>query len=47
MPLNPGDNAPDFTVLDQRAEPFTLSASLREHKSRHLLFFYPKADTPG
>jgi peroxiredoxin Q/BCP len=47
MPLQPGDQAPDFTLLDQSGEPFTLSASLEEKKVRHFVYFYPKADTPG
>ena len=47
MPLKPGDKAPDFTLLDQHGEPFSLKKSLKERKARHLLYFYPKADTPG
>ena len=47
MPLMPGDDAPDFTLLDQHGEPFTLKTSLQERKARHLVYFYPKADTPG
>ena len=47
MPLEPGDEAPDFTLLDQHGQPFTLSASLEQTKAKHLIFFYPKADTPG
>jgi peroxiredoxin Q/BCP len=47
MPLKPGDEAPDFTLLDQQGEPFTLSKSLRRRKVSHLVYFYPKADTPG
>lgn len=47
MPLKPGDKAPDFTLLDQHGEPFTLSKSLKQRKVWHLIFFYPKADTPG
>jgi len=47
MPLSPGDNAPDFTLLDQNGEPFTLSTSLKQRKDLHLIYFYPKADTPG
>jgi peroxiredoxin Q/BCP len=47
MPLKPGDKAPDFTLLDQHGEPFTLSKSVKERKVRHLIYFYPKADTPG
>jgi peroxiredoxin Q/BCP len=45
--LKPGDTAPDFTLLDQHGEPFTLSKSLEARKARHLIYFYPKADTPG
>jgi thioredoxin-dependent peroxiredoxin len=44
--LKPGDKAPDFTLLDQDGNPFKLSQSLRR-KVRHLVYFYPKADTPG
>jgi thioredoxin-dependent peroxiredoxin len=47
MPLEPGDKAPDFTLLDQNGEPFSLSKSLRARKVWHLIYFYPKADTPG
>jgi len=42
--LKVGDPAPDFTVLTHEGEPLSLSA-LRGHKV--LLWFYPKADTPG
>jgi hypothetical protein len=38
--LKPGDKAPDFTLLDQDGNPFTLSKSLRR-KVRHLVYFYP------
>ena len=47
MPLKPGDKAPDFTLLDQHGEPFSLSKSLKGKKVWHLIYFYPKADTPG
>src|SRR5947209_10222957 len=47
MPLKPGDKAPDFTLLDQRGVAFTLSKSLKQRKASHLIYFYPKADTPG
>jgi peroxiredoxin Q/BCP len=47
MPPKPGDKAPDFALLDQNGEPFTLSKSLRQRKAAHLIYFYPKADTPG
>ena len=45
--LKPGDKAPDFTLLDQEGNKFTLSDSLKRRKVRHFLYFYPKADTPG
>lgn len=45
--LKPGDEAPDVTLLDQHGEPFSLAASLKRRRARHLVFFYPKADTPG
>ena len=47
MPLKPGDKAPDFTLPDQNGEPFSLSKSLKANKVWHLIYFYPKADTPG
>jgi thioredoxin-dependent peroxiredoxin len=44
MPLKPGDKAPAFTLLDQSGSPVKLA----DHKGRKvLIFFYPKADTPG
>ncbi len=44
MALSPGDDAPDFTLLDQHDHEVTL----RGHKGRKVLvYFYPKADTPG
>ena len=42
--LQPGDAAPDFTLKDQAGRPVSL-ASLRG--KRVVLYFYPKADTPG
>ena len=42
--LEPGDKAPDFTLTDQHGE----TLQLKDHKGRRvLIFFYPKADTPG
>ncbi len=39
-----GDAAPDFTLKDQNGE----SVSLASFKGRRVvLYFYPKADTPG
>lgn len=42
--LNAGDAAPDFTVKAHTGEDVTLS-DLRG--KRVVLWFYPKADTPG
>jgi thioredoxin-dependent peroxiredoxin len=39
-----GQPAPDFELPDQNGEPVTLS-SLRGQKV--VVYFYPKADTPG
>ena len=44
MPLQPGDKAPAFTLLDQRGDKVKLS-DLKGRKV--LVYFYPKADTPG
>ena len=44
MPLNPGDKAPAFTLLDQDGTKVKLS-QFKGHKV--LVYFYPKADTPG
>jgi len=42
--LNPGDQAPDFNAVDHQGNPIRLSG-LRGKKV--ILWFYPKADTPG
>ena len=42
--LSPGDTAPDFELPDQNGETVRLS-DLRGR--RVVLYFYPKADTPG
>lgn len=42
--LNPGDDAPDFTLPDKDGTPVSLSG-LRGRSV--VLYFYPKADTPG
>ena len=44
MALEPGDEAPDFTLPDQHGNPVKLS-DLRGQTV--VLYFYPKADTPG
>src|SRR5437899_3018017 len=42
--LNPGDKAPDFTGRDHNGNPVKLS----DFKGKTVvLWFYPKADTPG
>lgn len=42
--LNVGDKAPDFTVQAHTGE----GVSLSDYKGRRvILWFYPKADTPG
>jgi len=42
--LKPGDAAPDFSLVDQDGNPVKLK-SLRGEKV--VVYFYPKADTPG
>jgi thioredoxin-dependent peroxiredoxin len=42
--IEPGEKAPDFALPNQDGEPMKLS-SLRGKNV--VLFFYPKADTPG
>lgn len=42
--LNPGDPAPDFEVLDNKGN----TVRLRDYRGKKVvLWFYPKADTPG
>lgn len=43
--LSAGVNAPDFTLQDQQNNPVQLSALLKQQ--RVLVYFYPKAMTPG
>jgi peroxiredoxin Q/BCP len=42
--LQPGEAAPDFNLPDQQGKPVKLSAF---RGRRVLVYFYPKADTPG
>ena len=44
MPLNEGDAAPAIHLDDDNGQPFKLS---NLHGKNVVLFFYPKADTPG
>jgi thioredoxin-dependent peroxiredoxin len=44
MALSPGDKAPAFTLTDQRGDRVELS---QFGGRKVLVFFYPKADTPG
>ena len=44
MPLEPGDQAPPFALVDQSGETVTL-ADFAGRKV--LVYFFPKADTPG
>jgi thioredoxin-dependent peroxiredoxin len=42
--MDVNDKAPDFTLPDQEGNPI----SLKEFRGKTVvLFFYPKADTPG
>jgi peroxiredoxin Q/BCP len=43
-PVREGDAAPSFSLLDHEGKTFS-SDALRG--TRYVLFFYPKADTPG
>lgn len=42
--LKPGSKAPDIELLDQNGKAFSLA---KQGKSKVLVYFYPKADTPG
>jgi peroxiredoxin Q/BCP len=42
--LKPGDKAPDIDLLDQNGKQVTLK---KFAKRKVLVYFYPKADTPG
>jgi len=42
--LKPGLKAPDIDLLDQNGKPFSLAT---QGKGKILVYFYPKADTPG
>jgi peroxiredoxin Q/BCP len=42
--LKPGSKAPDIELLDQNGKSFSLA---KQGKSKILVYFYPKADTPG
>jgi peroxiredoxin len=36
-----GDKAPDFSLVDQDGNEFSLSGSLAANKVWHLIYFYP------
>lgn len=42
--LKPGSKAPKIELLDQNGKPFSLA---QLGKKKVLVYFYPKADTPG
>lgn len=42
--LKPGSKAPDIELVDQNGKTFSLA---KQGKSKILVYFYPKADTPG
>jgi thioredoxin-dependent peroxiredoxin len=42
--ISPGETPPDFTLLTDEGKPLTLSSQVGK---RVVLYFYPKADTPG
>lgn len=42
--LKAGSQAPDIELVDQRGKPFSLA---KQGKGKILVYFYPKADTPG
>lgn len=44
-PLQAGDNAPAFSLQNQNDETITLSELLKQQQV--LVYFYPKASTPG
>jgi peroxiredoxin Q/BCP len=44
MSLNEGDRAPELSLTDEAGKPFSLSSL---QGKTVVLYFYPKADTPG
>ena len=44
MKLQPGDSAPAFECLDHNGKTISSTQLVGD---RYLLWFYPKADTPG
>ena len=47
MVLSVGDVAPPFSCVSHNCESHTLSSLLRGGKEDVLLWFYPRASTPG
>ncbi|MCH8475322.1 MAG: peroxiredoxin [Opitutales bacterium] len=46
-PLEVGQDLPDLEGKDQDGQVFSLADSIPSHKTFVLVYFYPKADTPG
>ena len=46
-PLEIGDSIPSVSAKNQNGESFTLPDSVPAEKKSVLVYFYPKADTPG
>ncbi|MDU5427988.1 peroxiredoxin [Actinomyces urogenitalis] len=45
--LTPGQAAPDFTLADATGTPVHLADLLRNHREGCVVYFYPRASTPG
>lgn len=45
--LQVGDTAPNFTLLDQEGNSVSLMTEVKDNKKQVLVYFYPKAMTPG
>lgn len=45
--LQVGDTAPNFTLLDQDGNSVSLMTEVSDNKKQVLVYFYPKAMTPG
>lgn len=45
--LSQGDTAPDFTLVDADGSVFSLADAIARAKAGVVVYFYPKASTPG